>query len=107
MITEFVLFRLPAGMTRDEVVQGMREVAPRWRAEAALVRKTFVYEPEAGQAGAFYLWHNRADAERAHDDAWRAGVRARFGSEPELRYFETPLVVDNALDAIIEEEPAV
>jgi hypothetical protein len=105
MITEYVLFDLPPGLTRDEVVQGMREVAPRWAAEPALVRKTFVHDPVAGQAGAFYLWRDQASAERAHGAAWRAGVKARYGSEPVIRHFQTPLVVDNALGQVIEGEP--
>lgn len=94
MITEYVLFDLPDGITRDEVVQGMQEVAPRWAAEPALIRKTFVYDPAAGQAGAFYLWRDLASAQRAHDEAWRARIRAAYGSEPLIRVFETPLVVD-------------
>lgn len=102
MITEYVLFGLPAGITRDEVVQGMRDVAPKWRKEQDLIRKTFVYDPAAGQAGAFYLWKNRQAAERAHDQAWRQGVRAKYGSEPVIRYFDTPMVVDNALNQVIE-----
>ena len=105
MITEYVLFDLPPGLTRDEVVRGMHEVAPRWAAEPALVRKTFVYDPVAGKAGALYLWRDRASAERAHDAAWRAGVRARYGSEPVVRVFETPLVVDNALGQVIAGDP--
>jgi hypothetical protein len=102
MITEYVLFDLPPGITRAEVVAGMREVAPRWRAEAALVRKTFVHDPVANQAGAFYLWTDRAAAERAHDAAWRQRIRDRYGSDPVVRYFDTPLVVDNALGRTIE-----
>lgn len=101
MITEYVLFRLPPGITREEVVAGMHEVAPRWRAEPNLVRKTFVYDPPAGQAGAFYLWTDRASAEAAHDEAWRQRIRDAYGSEPEIRYFETPLVVDNALGKLV------
>lgn len=31
MIAEFVLFYLPAGMSREEVVASMRAVAPKWR----------------------------------------------------------------------------
>lgn len=107
MITEYVLFKLPAGISREDVVKGMHEVAPRWQREPELIRKTFVYEPAAGQAGAFYLWHNRAAAERAHDEAWRQRIRASYGSEPVVQYFETPLVVDNALGQLIEEEPRV
>lgn len=102
MITEYVLFDLPRGLTREEVVAGMHEVAPRWRAEPDLIRKTFVYDAEAGQAGAFYLWKNRAAAEQAHGEAWRRGLRAKYGCEPVVRYFETPLVVDNALGRTIE-----
>lgn len=94
MITEYVLFDLPAGITRDEVVAGMHEVAPRWRREPNLIRKTFVFDAEAGQAGAFYLWTDRASAERAHDAAWRQRIRGAYGSEPQIRYFDTPLVVE-------------
>lgn len=102
MITEYVLFDLPPGITREEVVQGMRDVAPRWRADPALIRKTFVYDAEGGQAGAFYLWPSVADAQRAHDAAWRQRIRDSYGSEPVIRYFETPLVVDNVLGKTIE-----
>lgn len=103
MITEYVLFSLPQGISRAEVVAGMHEVAPRWRAEPDLVRKTFIYDPAGGQAGAFYLWKNRASAELAHGEAWRQRIRATYGSEPSIRYFETPLVVDNALGEVIPE----
>jgi hypothetical protein len=37
----------------------------------------------------------------AHDEAWRQGIRRKYGSEPVVRYFETPLVVDNALGQTI------
>lgn len=102
MITEYVLFQLPTGISRQEVLQGMQEVAPRWRAEPELIRKTFIFDPVANQAGAFYLWHQRAAAERAHDEAWRLRIRERYGSEPVVQYFETPLVVDNALGETVQ-----
>ncbi|TFZ03420.1 YdhR family protein [Ramlibacter rhizophilus] len=102
MITEYVLFKLPPGITRDEVVAGMREVAPRWRREPNLVRKTFVFDAQANEAGAFYLWTDRASAEAAHDEAWRQRIRDAYGSEPRIRYFDTPLVVDNALGKVVE-----
>jgi hypothetical protein len=102
MITEYVLFSVPPGMTREEVVQGMRDVVPKWRNEKDLIRKTFIYDAGASQAGAFYLWKSRHAAERAHDQGWRQGVRAKYGSEPVIRYFDTPIVVDNALGQTIE-----
>ena len=75
----------------------------RWRADAALIRKTFVYDAGENQAGAFYLWPYRAAAERAHDAAWRRRIVETYGSEPVIRYFETPLVVDNVLGATMGE----
>ncbi len=107
MITEYVLFGVPDTMSREQVVAGMRAVAPKWRATPDLIRKTFVYDPQARQTGAFYLWKNKAAAVRAHDEAWRRGVRENFGSEPVIRYFQTPLVVDNALQETIEEDAPV
>ena len=65
MITEYVLFDRPPGIPCEQVVQGMRDMAPRWRAEPDLVRKTFVHDPAADRAGAFYVWTSRAAAERA------------------------------------------
>lgn len=103
MISELVLFSLPPGLSRESVVQGMKDVAPRWATDPALIRKTFVYDAAAGQAGAMYLWPDRASAEQAHDAAWRRRIVDAYGSAPVIRYFETPLVVDNALGRVIEE----
>jgi hypothetical protein len=105
MITEYVLFDVPRHMTREQVVEGMREVAPRWRANPDLIRKTFVYDADSSQAGAFYLWKNRQAAQQAHGDAWRRGILDKYGSVPSVRYFQTPLVVDNVLQDTIEETP--
>ncbi len=102
MISELVMFDLPAGTTRDEVVAGMREVAPAWRRNPDLVRKTFLYDAASCRTGALYLWRNRAAAEAAHDAAWRQRVMDRYGSVPTQHWFDTPLVVDNALGATIE-----
>ena len=101
MITEYILFTLPAGITREAVIQGMHDVVPRWLGRPALIRKTFVYDAAANQAGAFYLWQNIEAAKLAHDEAWRQGIRDKYGSEPVVRYFETPLVIDNALGETI------
>lgn len=106
MITEYVRFALPAGINREQVIAGMREVAPRWRREPNLIRKTFILDADLRFTGAFYLWRDKASAQAAHDEAWRQRVRTTYGSEPEIVYFDTPLVVDNALGQVIEEGAA-
>ena len=102
MISELVMFDLPRGMSRAEVIQGMREVAPGWRRNPDLVRKTFLYDAANSRTGALYLWKSRAAAEAAHGEAWRQRVMEKYGSVPTLQYFETPLVVDNALGETID-----
>ena len=103
MITELVLFDLPAGMTREQVVAGMRASAPAWRANAELVRKNYLYDAAKGQAGGAYLWPSVEAAQCGHDAAWRARIRQIYGNEPVIRYFETPLIVDNEQDQLTEE----
>ncbi len=103
MITELVLFDLPPGISRDQVMAGMRATAPAWRANTELVRKNYLYDAAAGQAGGAYLWPSIEAAQRGHDAAWCARIKQMYGSEPVIRYFETPLIVDNAQDQLIEE----
>ncbi len=103
MITELVLFDLPPGISRDEVMAGMRATAPAWRANGELVRKNYLYDAAKCQAGGAYLWPSIEAAQRGHDAAWRARIKQMYGSEPVIRYFETPLIVDNAQDELIEE----
>ena len=52
-------------------------------------------------AGGVYLWRSREDADRLYTDEWRAFVRGKYGSEPVLKYLETPVVVDNVSNEII------
>ena len=102
MITELVLFDLPAGISREQVVAGMRATSEHWRANRELVRKNYLYDAAAGKAGGAYLWPSVEAAQRGHDAAWRARIKAMYGSEPEIRYFDTPLIVDNAQGAVLE-----
>ena len=30
---------------------------------------------------------------------WRASIAERYGREPDVRYFDSPVIVDNTLDA--------
>jgi hypothetical protein len=106
MITEIIIFDLPEGMTREEVVANYRRSAPNWRSNPDLIRKNYLYDAESGKAGGVYLWRNMEAARCARDKAWLERVRRTYGSEPVVQYFATPLVVDNALSRTIEETDA-
>jgi hypothetical protein len=96
MITEIVTFRLPNGMTHDDVVANFEKTAPNWKANPDLIRKNYLVDVENGLAGGVYLWKDRAHAEKWHGEAFRNKVKEIYGSEPEIQFFETPIVVDNS-----------
>src|SRR5690242_19620851 len=107
MITEIVVCDLPDGMRREEVISNFRRSAPSWRANPDLIRKNYLYDAEDRRAGGVYLWRSMEAAQRARNAQWTERVRRTYGSEPVVQYFETPLVVDNALGHTIEEAGAL
>ena len=101
MIVEYVLFKTPLGMAREQILEGARHTIPRWQANKELIRKHYI-ESEDGYGGAFYIWPSRAAAERGHDAQWRAGVKQRTGSDPVIRYFDLLMIVDNEAGKVTE-----
>jgi hypothetical protein len=95
MITEIVTFKLPEGMTREEVVAQYEKTAPIWRDNPDLIRKNYLYDDKKGIAGGVYLWKEKAHAEKWHGAEFRKRVKELYGAEPESQFFETPIVVDS------------
>ena len=101
MIVEYVLFKTPPGLTREQVLESARTTVPRWQANKELVSKHYI-ESEDGCGGAFYVWPSKEAAERGHDAAWRAGVAQRTGLPPTIRYFDLLMVLDNDAGTVTE-----
>ena len=99
MITAIVTFELPEGTTRDDAAEIFKASAPRYRGVPGLVRKYHVFGDD-GTGGGIYLWQLREAAEALYDDAWRTMIRERYGAEPSVRYFDTPVIVDNVIGDI-------
>lgn len=103
MITEVVTFKLPPGMTREQLVANFRQTAPKWHANPDLVRKNYLYDATNQLGGGVYLWRSMEDAQRWHDETFRKKVVEVYGSEPTIHYYETPIVVDNEAGKITDE----
>jgi hypothetical protein len=99
MITAIVNFRLPDGTTADEAATIFEQSAPRYRGVPGLVRKYHVFGDD-GTGGGIYLWESREAAEALYTGSWRAMIEERYGAEPSVRYFETPVIVDNVIGEI-------
>lgn len=101
MITAIVEFRLPKAITLEEARQIFLSTAPKYRGMPGLIRKYYFLTPDGMTAGGVYLWQSREDADRVYTGEWKAFVRGKYGSDPVVRYVETPVVVDNVSDEII------
>ena len=101
MITAVVQFKLTEGTSLADATAIFQSTAPRYLGMAGLVRKYYLFDPESGKGGGCYLFENRAAAEAIFNDAWRALIKDKYGAEPDIQYFETPVVVDNVSDEIV------
>lgn len=104
MITAFTTFKLPKPITRDEARRIFLSTAPKYQGVPGLVRKVYVLSEDGATAGGVYLWNSRAEAEAMYTDAWRAFVREKYGTEPVVTYFESPVVVDNVTQQVLSDQ---
>lgn len=103
MITAFVTLRLPAPITPVEARAIFESTAPRYLGVPGLIRKYYVLAEDGATAGGVYLWRSRAEAEAMYTDAWREFVRGKYGCDPSLTFFVTPVVVDNLSQDIVSD----
>ncbi len=100
MITALVQFRLQHPLTRDQASKVFAGSAPNYREMPGLIRKYYILSEDGQTAGGIYLWESREAAERVYDEDWRQTVAARYGAEPTVTWFESPVVVDNQAGSI-------
>ena len=99
-VTAIVRIPLSDGMTREAARAAFEASALRYRGIRGLVRKYYLFSEEARTGGGVYLFDSREDAERLYDDAWKANIRERYGADPSIEIFESPVIVDNDAGAI-------
>jgi hypothetical protein len=98
MITAIVRFKLPATIDAAKAAELFKGSAPKYQQLAGLVRKYYLFDAESRTGGGCYLWESREAAERVYNAEWRKMITDRYGSAPEISFFETPVIVDNSLD---------
>jgi len=106
MITAFITFKLPAGTMREDVMGAFRTSVEQLKNHPGLIRKYYLYDEETNTAGGVYLWESRAAADALYTDAWLEMITERYGCPPEITWFETPVVLDNAAGGVVTEAAA-
>jgi len=95
MTTTLTEFEVPPGTPAEAVDAAIEEVAPAFRTIPGLLRKYFLRSEDGTLTGGCYLWETREQARAFSEGPLREMIRERFGVECSIRYFDTPLVVDN------------
>ncbi len=100
MVTAIALFQLPADTSLDDATAIFTSTAPRYLEVEGLIRKAYLFEPTSKRGGGTYLFSDRAAAERAFGPQWRTLVTEKYGGEPEVTIFDSPVLVDVAAGEI-------
>ncbi|HZQ01177.1 MAG TPA: YdhR family protein [Reyranella sp.] len=102
MITAIVNFKLPADIDARKAAELFKGSAPKYRGMKGLVRKYYLFDEKQRIGGGVYLWKSRQDAEAVYTAQWQAYIAERYGTPPDIRYFETAVIVDNDKDTILD-----
>ena len=103
MITALVQFKVPAPMSQEKAKEVFSSTAPKYRQAEGLIRKYYLLSEDGGTAGGVYLWKSREDAERLYTKDWIKFINEKYGAEPSIVYFHSPVVVDNLSREIIKD----
>ena len=95
MTTVVTRFALPANAAAEEIRTAFTEAAPHFRKVPGLVRKQFLLSLDGKTAGGVYLWNDDVAAKSFMLERVAPVIRARFGVEPTIEFFESPVIVEN------------
>jgi hypothetical protein len=104
MIIVVTAFALPKPITREQARSIFLSTAPTYQGVQGLLRKHYVLSEDGLSAGGVYLWNSRAEAQAMYTESWRAFVREKYGTDPSVTYFDSPVVVDNVAQQILTDE---
>jgi len=101
MITTVVQFHLATPISLDDARKRFESSAPKYQKLPGLIRKYYIRSEDGLTAGGIYLWDSREAAEKVYAGEWRERVAQLYGAEPVIAWFDSPVIVDNAIGGII------
>jgi Putative mono-oxygenase ydhR len=96
MITAIVFYDLPPHIGFEECRAHFTKIAPDFLKIPGFLHKQFICARDGKIAGGVYMWESQEAAERFYSGEWLAGIRARYGKEPKISYYETVALADKA-----------
>lgn len=101
MITAIVQISLSTPVTLAKATELFTASAPNYRDTPGLMRKYYLLSEDGSMAGGVYLWESREAAEQLYSAEWRQAILNKYGTEPSVTYFASPVIVDNLADGIL------
>ena len=99
MITVIVSFKISSDLNANIVKDKFLETAPIYKDVDGLIRKNYILDIERHIAGGVYTFETKEQANKWFDQKRLDWITKRY-SKPELTYYDTPVLVDNAQDQI-------
>jgi hypothetical protein len=103
MVTAFVQFKIPVPLSRDQAKEVFLSTAPKYQEAPGLIRKYYLLSEDGGTVGGVYLWKSKEDAEGLYTNEWKNFIKEKYGGEPSIVYFHSPVIVDNLTKEIIKD----
>ena len=100
MITTLVQFQVGGSDQIEAIKKAFADSVPRYQQVPGLLRKYYLISDDATRAGGVYLWKSRENAEALYTDEWKQMIRDKYGSDPVISFFESPVIVDNEYGVI-------
>lgn len=104
MITTLVQIKLSEILSLEKAKNIFTSTAPKYLEIKGLTRKYYILSDDGETAGGVYLWESRKAAEKLFTDEWKEFIFQKYGSEPSVTYFNSPVIVDNLLCEIIKDK---
>lgn len=107
MITTLVQIKLSETLSLNKAQDIFASTAPKYLELEGLIRKYYILSEDGETAGGVYLWESRKAAKMLYTDEWKNFIFQKYGSEPSVTYFNSPVIVDNLLGEIIKDEKKI
>ena len=104
MHTVMWTFKVPAGTSKDQIVETIKATAHSYAGIPGLIRKYYGIAPDGSSLVGIYLWESEAAANAFYTPDWVATVTKRWGAAPQCQRWDTPMVVESAEQRLVAAE---
>lgn len=91
-VATLVEIPIPAGISRERLEAEYQAAIPVYQKVPGLLRKHFIVT-DRKTFGGVYLWRDDASAKAWFTPAWHQRVKATYGQEARIEWFDTPILL--------------